>query len=112
MAKGPPKGTTNNPFGRAKGTPNKATTLAREAIARFVDCNVERLSAWLDEIAADDPKDAFNCFMSVVEYHVPKLARTEHTGQDGEPIKVESISQSDAAILERWEKLKSEKEKK
>jgi hypothetical protein len=71
------KGKSGNPKGKAKG-PNKATAQAREAIASFVDGNADRLSGWLDQIAEQDgPKDAFNCFMSVVEYHIPKLARTE-----------------------------------
>jgi len=72
--------------GRAAGTSNKATMQAREAIASFVDGNAHRLVLWLDEIAANEklgPKAAFDCFMSVVEYHVPKLARTEVTGKDG-----------------------------
>jgi len=29
---------------------------------------------------------AFDCFMQVAEYHVPKLARTEHTGDATAPI--------------------------
>lgn len=68
---------------RPKGSLNKSTGLAREAIARFVDGNAGRLAGWLDQIAEDDPKAAFQCFMDVVEYHVPKLARTELTGTDG-----------------------------
>lgn len=83
MAKGQPKGSTGNPNGRPKGTPNKATTQAREAIAQFVEGNVDRLTGWLDRIADDDPKDAFNAFMSVVEYHIPKLQRTD-TNLSGE----------------------------
>ncbi len=73
--------------GGRKGVPNKATLLAREAIASFVDGNAHRLAKWLDEIAADSPKDAFNSFMSVVEYHIPKLARTDHQqlDKDGKP---------------------------
>lgn len=63
--------------GNRKGIPNKATQNAREAIASFVDGNVERLTGWLDQIAQEDPKGAFNCFMDVVEYHIPKLARVE-----------------------------------
>lgn len=70
-------------MGRPKGAPNKATATAREAIARFVDGNAHRLSEWLDQIAADDPKAAFHCFCDVIEYHIPKLARTELTGKDG-----------------------------
>lgn len=75
--------------GRPKGLPNKATVAAREAIAMFVEGNVDRLTGWLDEIAAKDPKQAFDCFMNVVEYHIPKLARQEVTGKDGAPIKTE-----------------------
>lgn len=67
--------------GRAKGVTNKATTTAREAIATFVDGNADRLVGWLDQIAVDSPKDAFNAFMSVVEYHIPKLARQENPSQ-------------------------------
>lgn len=64
--------------GRAKGTPNIATANAREAIARFVDGNAERLQGWLDEIAEEQgAQAAFDCFTSLVEYHVPKLARTD-----------------------------------
>ena len=71
---------TNNPKGRPKGSPNKSTALAREAIAKFVDGNADKLQEWLDEIAMNEklgPKVAFDCFMQVAEYHVPKLARTE-----------------------------------
>jgi hypothetical protein len=77
--------------GRVAGVPNKSTALAREAIARFVDGNSHKLQEWLDEIAMNEklgPKVAFDCFMQVAEYHVPKLARTEHTGDVDQPVKV------------------------
>jgi hypothetical protein len=77
------KGVTNNPNGRKKGVPNKATREAREAIAMFVESNTDKLQGWLDKIAEESPLAAFDRFMSVVEYHIPKLARTEHTGADG-----------------------------
>ena len=65
-----------------QGHPNKATANAREAIARFVDGNSERLQGWLDEIAKEDgPKAAFACVVDLLEFHVPKLARTEMTGK-------------------------------
>lgn len=76
--------------GSRKGIPNKSTSTAREAIARFVDGNTDRLQGWLDEIAADEklgPLEAFRCLMDVMEYHVPKLARTEHTGEGGGPVR-------------------------
>lgn len=88
--------------GRPKGLPNKATHNAREAIAAFVDGNAHRLVEWLDSIAADSPKDAFNCFQSVIEYHIPKLARSELTGKDGGAIETKDISKSDAEILAQY----------
>ena len=77
--------------GRSVGTPNKSTAKAREAIAAFVDGNAHLLQTWLEEIATDErygPKTAFECFMAVAEYHVPKLARTEHSGVDNSPIEL------------------------
>jgi len=77
--------------GRAVGTPNKSTAKAREAIAAFVDGNAHLLQRWLEQIAIDDrygPKTAFDCFMAVAEYHVPKLARQEHVGADNGPIEM------------------------
>jgi hypothetical protein len=77
--------------GRSVGTPNKSTALAREAIAKFVDGNSHKLQEWLDDIATNEklgPKVAFDCFMQVAEYHVPKLARTEHTSPEDEPVKI------------------------
>ena len=84
-----PKGVKTG--GRKPGTPNKATLQAREAIGLFVEKNAHRLTEWLDAVAEGDPEQgikpnpikAFELFQSVVEYHVPKLARTEMTGANG-----------------------------
>jgi hypothetical protein len=86
------KGSTKT-GGRIAGTPNRATIEARQAIAMFVDANAHRLTEWLDFVANGDgadikpnPAKAFELFQSVVEYHVPKLNRTELSGGE-EPIK-------------------------
>lgn len=83
---GMPKGKSGNPKGKPKGAVNKTTAQAREAIAMFVEGNVDRLGEWLDAIAQESPKEAFVCFMSVVEYHIPKLARQEQVGDKDKPI--------------------------
>jgi hypothetical protein len=88
--------------GRPAGSPNKATSDARQAIALFVDMNAHRLTGWLDKVAdgvknyegdayivAPNPAKAFDMFQSVVEYHIPKLARTELTGNDSMPVVIE-----------------------
>lgn len=73
--------------GRAKGVPNKATANARAAIAAFIDGNSGRLQEWLDQIAeTEGPKAAFNCFVDLIEYHVPKLARHEVAGDPERPV--------------------------
>ena len=77
---------------RPKGSPNKATVEAREAIARLVDGNVHRMNLWLDEIHTEKgAQAAWDCMIDVLEYHVPKLARTEVTGKDGGPQKTETV---------------------
>jgi hypothetical protein len=92
--------------GRVSGTPNRATSDARQAIASFVDGNAHRLTEWLDRVAegiktedtetgeekyivAPNPAKAFDMFQSVVEYHIPKLARTEISGSDTKPVIIE-----------------------
>jgi hypothetical protein len=73
--------------GRKKGTPNAATANARQAIATFVDGNADRLQGWLDQVAeTDGPKAAISCFTDLLEYHVPKLARTIIQSPDGSAI--------------------------
>jgi len=96
----------NKGAGRPAGSPNKATSEARQAIALFVDMNAHRLTGWLDQVAAGvktedpetgeekyivapNPAKAFDMFQSVVEYHIPKLARTEVTGNDSMPLVIE-----------------------
>ena len=81
--------------GQGKHGPKKATLKAREAIAMLVDGNAHRLGGWLDQIAADEklgPMAAWRCMMDVIEYHIPKLARTEHVGDADNPIRVEQIT--------------------
>ena len=102
--------TANKGAGRPAGSPNKATTEARQAIASFVDGNAHRLTGWLDKVAEGvqvevldkdnnvvgheyvvppNPAKAFDMFQSVVEYHIPKLARQEHVGDDNKPLVME-----------------------
>ena len=90
-----PKGTRppNAGRGRTKGSPNKATAEARAAIADFVDANAHRLQNWLDAIAKNDPAKAFALFMSVIEYHVPKLSHVDARTKENLVVVVKRYSQ-------------------
>ena len=80
--------------GRKPGTPNKATADVRQAIALIVARNIgsfqgwcvvdavaghRSFQGWLDKIAAKDPAKAADIFVRIIEYHIPKLARTDVT---------------------------------
>jgi hypothetical protein len=89
-----------NRAGRPKGVPNKSTAQAREAIAQFVEGNAHKMQEWLEQVAIGvknednkfivlpNPEKAFGMLQSVMEYHLPKLARTEHTGDEEQPVKI------------------------
>lgn len=85
--------------GRPAGAPNKVTTEAKEAITRFVDSNSAMFQEWLDSVAKGikkpdsdeyiirpDPALAFRMVTDVIEYCLPKLARTEQVGDKNQPI--------------------------
>lgn len=77
--------------GSRKGVPNKATADVREAIARFAQSTVPQFQEWINRVAQEDPAKAADLFLKAIEYHIPKLARTEVTGMDGDPIKVVTL---------------------
>ena len=88
----------NKLAGSRKGKPNKATTSAREAIARFVDGNAHRLQEWLEEVAREDgARAAASLYVDMVEFSVPKLARTELTGKDGEALNL-TVTPTDGSL--------------
>lgn len=74
--------------GRVKGVPNKATADVRAAIALLAESNVEKVQGWLDRVARTDPDKALDLYFKMIEYHIPKLARSELSGPGGGPIVV------------------------
>ena len=87
-----------NRAGRKPGVPNKATQEAREAVKAILDSNLPFIQTWLQQTAEgimDDqtgkyivqpnPAKACEIVQNLVEYSVPKLARTEVVGDEKAP---------------------------
>lgn len=77
------KGVSGNPNGRPLGSPNKATNQVREAYQKLTEDNLENMTRWLADIAADNPKEAMELMLKMSEYVLPKLARTEIANSEG-----------------------------
>lgn len=72
--------------GRKAGVGNKTTVDVRNAIALIAQNNAGNFARWLNEVADEDPAKAADLYLKAIEYHIPKLARSETTGKDGGPV--------------------------
>ena len=101
------QGQSGNLNGRPKGVPNKATGIARDALAQFIDGNIHRLNEWIYQIAEKDPEAAFKAFMSVVEFAIPKMQRLDMKTEFTETLKVSIIKFGDnPEVLEQFRQLR------
>ncbi len=92
--------------GRKPGVPNKVTSASREAFLATFQKLAPDLEAWIQQTAngwdeevqtktgpaivrkGKDPAKAADLLVRMAEYHLPKLGRTEVTGEGGGPVKV------------------------
>ena len=77
---------TQNMTGRPKGSKNKNTQQIREAYQRLTEDNLENMSIWIQQIAADSPEKAFKLMLEMSEFVLPKISRMELTSKDGEDL--------------------------
>lgn len=75
-----------NRAGKKPGTQNKTTRKVREAYQNLVEMNLDNMSIWISQVAGDDPKAALELMIKLSEYIIPKLARTELSGNNGEDL--------------------------
>jgi len=86
--------------GRVKGVPNKATADVRQAVSGFAQNRAADVDRWVQQtadgirekgkdgkpgewIVKPDPGRAAQIYFGAIEYHIPKLSRTElSTGTD------------------------------
>lgn len=72
--------------GRPKGVPNKTTTQIREAYQMLLSKNIDNLDAWINQVAEKDPKGAVDLILKLSDFCVPRLARQEIVGKEGEDL--------------------------
>lgn len=106
--------------GRPPGTLNKATVEFRDTVRSLLDKNATNVAKWLEQVAEGipevvdsdgkvatkgvpaSPEKALDLLAKLAEYAAPKLARTEHIGDGGGPVKFEvSAPWLKSAIQER-----------
>ena len=80
--------------GSRKGVAHKATQRTRTAIASLIDQDftlkdMQRLIAKVEK--QEGAKAAFQCYTQLLDFTLPKLARVEHTGKDGEELSLKHI---------------------
>jgi len=80
------KGASGNPAGKPKGAVNKTSNKIREAFQKLIEDNLDNMTTWLTEVAADDPKAALDILTKLGEYTTPKLARVENKHEVDEGI--------------------------
>jgi len=88
------KGVSGNPAGKPKGAANKTTNKIREAFQNLIEANLDNMTLWLTQVAADDPKGALDLLNKMAEYTTPKLARVENSHEAADEltqIKVEIV---------------------
>jgi hypothetical protein len=74
-------------MGSRKGKPNNVTAKTRDILRSLTDKTAPELEKWLIEVYEQEgPNEAIKRYLDFAEFVMPKLARLEHTGEDGEPI--------------------------
>lgn len=79
--------------GRKKGELNKTTRDVREMVAVVAQKNAAKIDGWLSRIARKNPERALDLYLRMLEYHIPKLTRTEIVKDDKQGGRVIDSSQ-------------------
>jgi len=93
-----PKGHTNNPNGRPKGSQNVKTKAIRDAYSEFINNNTKHFEKWLKQVAEKNPAKAIELISGLSDFVLPKLARTELVGDEEQPINVDLTKLDDKTL--------------
>ena len=86
-----------------KALKNRSTKAMKNALAQLIDDNLDNMSDWLVGMANDDPKAAFQCMLSLMEFHMPKMSRVTFVDDKEEKAdhKINKHAQEIADAVER-----------
>jgi len=90
---------TKGNSGKPKGATNKTTNKIREAFTKLVEDNLENMTLWLTDVAADNPEKALTIINQMAEYTTPKLARVENkieTDEEINEVKINIVKRRDS----------------
>lgn len=87
-----PKGRTNNPDGRPKGSPNKVTKDIRNAYRELIENNIRNIEKWLHETAKDHPEHALMFIIRLSHFVIPKMQSVQFVS-DLEKLSDEQLDQ-------------------
>lgn len=79
---------------RQKGQSPVDIQKVRRTLHLFLEANLGNLQKWIQQVADGDPEhevkpdpaEAFKLVTSLIEYSIPKLARTELAGDPDQPV--------------------------
>lgn len=85
---------------QGKRGPNKTTVEFRETVKKLLEDNSTNVGKWLTLVAEGDPvnetkpapEKALDLLAKLAEFAAPKLARTEHVGDGGGPVRIIATS--------------------
>ena len=80
--------------GRPKGSANKVTKVAREAMQSILDDNYQAFRDALAEVRAEDPLAFAKLYLEVQTFCVPRLKSIEHTAGDDTKVDLQIIGPS------------------
>ena len=80
------KGQSGNPKGRPKDSKNLTTEEIRLAFKALIESSLPDIQKWLQQVAADNPKEALKIVEAYSDFILPKLQRTELSGGGDKPL--------------------------
>ena len=79
-------GQSGNPKGRPKDSKNLTTEEIRLAFKELIESSLPDIQKWLQQVAAENPKEALKIVEAYSDFILPKLQRTELSGGGDKPL--------------------------